>query len=109
MSVAPTPSEIFHRTVEEGDRGLDQSLLELVATSFIAGSAAAFGIGMVFLIVGRSGPDPPGSLPALPVLPRPDVGGSAPRYRERPGEPVADRSRHLGAEVPPGLPGRDRV
>jgi len=49
MSVAPTPSEIFHRAVEEGDRGLDQSLLELVATSFIAGSAA-FGIVALALV-----------------------------------------------------------
>jgi len=82
MSVAPDPSDVFDRAVEEGERRLDQSLLELFATSFIAGSTIvfgivalalvhasveprfgavahvagtlAFGIGMVFLIVGRS-------------------------------------------------------
>ena len=82
VPVAPSPSEIFDRSVDEGQRRLDQSLLELVATSFIAGftvvfgivalglvhanvepqfgevahvaGALAFGIGMIFLIVGRS-------------------------------------------------------
>jgi len=82
MSVAPVPSEIFDRAVEEGHRRLDQSLLELVSTSFIAGftiifgivalgiveaileprvgemsklaGALAFGPGLVFLVVGRA-------------------------------------------------------
>jgi formate/nitrite transporter FocA (FNT family) len=81
VSVAPDPPRIFARAVEEGERRLDQSLLELVATSFIAGftvvfgvvalglvhaafhdyggvahvaGSLAFGTGMVFLIVGRS-------------------------------------------------------
>lgn len=82
MSVAPSPSEIFERAVEEGKRRLDQSLLELVSNGFIAGftivfgivalaivhaltepvlgeaakiaGALAFAIGVVFLIVGRS-------------------------------------------------------
>lgn len=82
MSVAPGPSEIFHRAVEEGERRLDQSVLELVSTSFIAGftiifgivaqalayaavepefgevakvaGALAFGTGLVFLVVGRA-------------------------------------------------------
>lgn len=77
----PTPTEIFNRAVEEGERRLDQSLLELVSTSFIAGftiifgivalgivealvepkgseiarlaGALAFGVGVVFLVVGR--------------------------------------------------------
>jgi formate/nitrite transporter FocA (FNT family) len=81
VPVAPEPTEIFHRAVEEGDR-LDQSLLELVSTSFIAGltivfgvvalgivhalvepqfgrvariaGALAFGVGLVFLIVDRA-------------------------------------------------------
>ncbi|MFW6320637.1 MAG: formate/nitrite transporter family protein [Halohasta sp.] len=44
MSVAPTPTEIFHRAVEEGHRRLDQSTLELAATSFIAGFTIVFGI-----------------------------------------------------------------
>ncbi|MFW6317111.1 MAG: formate/nitrite transporter family protein [Halorubrum sp.] len=82
MTVAPDPSEIFHRAAEEGKRRLDQSLLELVSTSFIAGftivfgivaqgithaavepqfgevarvaGALAFGIGLIFLVVGRA-------------------------------------------------------
>ena len=82
MPVAPDPSEIFDRAVEEGERRLDQSLLELVSTSFIAGftivfgiaalgivhamveprfgevaqiaGALAFGVGVVFLVVGRA-------------------------------------------------------
>jgi formate/nitrite transporter FocA (FNT family) len=82
VSVAPDPAEIFERAVQEGKRRLDQSFLELVSTSFIAGftivfgsaakaivhasveprfgevarvaGALAFGVGMVFLIVGRA-------------------------------------------------------
>jgi formate/nitrite transporter FocA (FNT family) len=82
VSVAPDPSEIFHRAVEEGERRLDQSALELVSTSFIAGftvvfgiaalgivhayaapqlgelatvaGALAFGVSLVFLVVGRA-------------------------------------------------------
>ena len=82
MSIAPDPPEIFDRAVDEGNRRLDQSLLELFATSFIAGftvvfgmvalglvhgslqpvlghgahvvGSLAFGLGMVFLIVGRT-------------------------------------------------------
>lgn len=82
MAGAPTPGEIFDRAVEEGDRRLEQTLLELVSTSFIAGftivfgvvalgivealvephfgemarigGALAFGFGMVFLVVGRT-------------------------------------------------------
>jgi len=82
VSVAPDPSEIFERAVEEGERRLDQSTLELISTSFIAGftvvfgmvalgiveaavepavgeaakvaGALAFGVGVVFLVVGRA-------------------------------------------------------
>lgn len=82
MGSAPKPIEIFRRAAEEGERRLDQSLLELVATSFIAGftivfgmlamgvvkgafeplpgqipdiaGALAFGLGVVFLVVGRA-------------------------------------------------------
>ena len=82
MSVAPDPEEIFERAVAEGERRLDQSTLELVSTSFIAGftvvfgivalgiveaaveprydgiarvaGALAFGVGVVFLVVGRA-------------------------------------------------------
>ena len=82
MSVAPVPAEIFDRAVDEGRRRLEQSTLELVATSFIAGftivfgmvalgvlegvlapygdgvahvaGALGFGLGVVFLVVGRA-------------------------------------------------------
>ncbi|PSQ06381.1 transport [Halobacteriales archaeon QS_5_68_33] len=82
MAIAPSPGEIFDRAAEEGERRLDQSAVELVATSFIAGftvvlgivalgavhalveprfqglgrigGALAFGIGLVFLVVGRA-------------------------------------------------------
>lgn len=82
MSGAPTPTEVFDRAVAEGERRLDQSLLELVSTSFIAGFTVVFGIvalgivqaavepsfgdaarvagalafapGLVFLVVGRT-------------------------------------------------------
>jgi len=82
VPVAPSPDEIFERAVEEGERRLDQSTLELVSTSFIAGftivfgivalgivhaliepefgdvatvaGALAFGPGVVFLVVGRA-------------------------------------------------------
>ena len=82
MPVAPDPSEIFQRAVREGERRLDQPLLELVSTAFIAGftivfgiialgvahaltepvlgeaakvaGALAFGLGVVFLVVGRA-------------------------------------------------------
>ena len=77
-----TPSETFDRAVTEGQRRLDQSLLKLVSTSFIAGftivfglvglglvegafpagvhglaglgGALAFGVGVVFLVAGRT-------------------------------------------------------
>ncbi|WP_122088130.1 formate/nitrite transporter family protein [Halalkalicoccus subterraneus] len=54
MAVAPSPSEIFQRAVEEGERRLDQSMLELVATSFIAGFTVVFGtvaLGIVHAVV----------------------------------------------------------
>ena len=82
MPVAPSPDKIFDRAVEEGKRRLDQSLVELVSNSFIAGftvvfgivalgiveayippsfgnlgaigGALAFGVALVFLIVGRT-------------------------------------------------------
>ena len=43
MSALP-PAEIFDRAVEEGKRRLDQSLLEMISTSFIAGFTIVFGI-----------------------------------------------------------------
>lgn len=82
MASALNPAEIFERAADEGKRRLDQSLLELVATAFIAGftiifgiialgivdalarplvgefakvlAALAFGIGIVFLVIGRA-------------------------------------------------------
>lgn len=82
MALAPDPSEIFHRAAKEGERRLDQSMLELASTSFIAGFTVVFGIaalgiahaavepslgeiariagalafapGLVFLVVGRA-------------------------------------------------------
>ncbi|RZH68081.1 formate/nitrite transporter family protein [Natrinema altunense] len=82
MSTVPDPAGIFDRAVDEGQRRLEQSLLELAATSFIAGftivfgivalgvvdglvepqfgeaahvaGALTFGVGMVFLVVGRA-------------------------------------------------------
>ncbi|HEV7346333.1 MAG TPA: formate/nitrite transporter family protein [Devosia sp.] len=82
MSDVPTPSEAFQHAAEEGERRLDQSLLELLSTGFIAGftiifgvvglglvhgtfgegssaasdlaGALAFALGVVFLVVGRA-------------------------------------------------------
>lgn len=83
MSTAATPEAIYERAKEEGRRRLSMPLLEQVATGFIAGvtiifgivalgatealiaphlgsgvgtvaGALAFGIGVVFLVVGRS-------------------------------------------------------
>jgi formate-nitrite transporter family protein len=83
MSAAPTPEVIYERAEEEGRRRLSMPLLEQVATGFIAGvtivfgivalgitealvepelghglaalaGALAFGIGVVFLVVGRT-------------------------------------------------------
>lgn len=83
MSVAPSPAEIFDRSAEEGEHRLQSDNLELLSRAFIAGfnivfgiialavvhalvaprfgreagelaGGLAFGIGVVFLIVGRS-------------------------------------------------------
>lgn len=82
MASAPAPSEIFESAVSEGRRRLEQPMLELVGTAFVAGItvvlgivglAAAhgavqpyaaglaplagglvFGVGLVFLIIGRT-------------------------------------------------------
>ncbi|WP_177177972.1 hypothetical protein [Citreimonas salinaria] len=37
MPIAPTPKEAFSRAVDEGERRLDQSMIELLSTGFIAG------------------------------------------------------------------------
>ena len=83
MAVAPSPDEIYRRAVEEGRRRLAMPAIEQITTAFIAGvtivfgivalgvvealvvptlgegpgrlaGALAFGIGLVFLIVGRT-------------------------------------------------------
>ena len=82
MTAGPDPAEIFERAASEGQRRLDQSALELVSTGFIAGftivfgiialgiveaafhqefetlaklaGAVAFGIGLVFLVIGKA-------------------------------------------------------
>lgn len=81
MTVAPTPQGIYHAAAKEGERRLNMPPLEQLSTGFIAGvtivfgiaalgvtealvghgsgvgklaGALAFGIGLVFLVVGRS-------------------------------------------------------
>lgn len=83
MGAAPDPQEVYDRAADEGRRRLDLPALEQIATGFIAGvtiifgivalgvvdalvaarfgselgtlaGAVAFGIGVVFLVVGRS-------------------------------------------------------
>ena len=44
MPVAPTPDEIYDRAEQEGRRRLQMSLLDQVATAFIAGVTIIFGI-----------------------------------------------------------------
>lgn len=44
MSAPRTPDEIFQRAVEEGARRLDQTTVELLSTSFIAGFTIVFGV-----------------------------------------------------------------
>jgi formate/nitrite transporter FocA (FNT family) len=50
VSAAPTPAEIFDRAAEEGRRRLDQSLLELLSTSFIAGFTVVFGLAALGIV-----------------------------------------------------------
>lgn len=57
MTVPPDPSEIFSRAVEEGERRLDQSMLELVATSFIAGFTVVFGIAALGIVHAMFAPE----------------------------------------------------
>lgn len=83
MPIAPTPQEMYERSAAEGERRLSASVLDVAATGFLAGftivfgiialgithglvaeslgegvgkvaGALAFGIGLVFAIVGRS-------------------------------------------------------
>lgn len=50
MAIAPTPSEIFRRAADEGERRLDQSFVELVSTGFIAGFTVIFGLLALALV-----------------------------------------------------------
>ena len=52
MPVAPTPHEVFRRAVAEGERRLDQSTIELVSTSFIAGFTVVFGMVALGIVEG---------------------------------------------------------
>src|SRR3712207_516169 len=83
MTAAPTPEEIYARAKKEGDRRLFMAPLEQISTGFVAGvtivfgivamavtralveprlgpgladlaGSLAFGLGLVFLVVGRS-------------------------------------------------------
>lgn len=56
MPVAPSPAEIFRRAAEEGERRLGQSLLELVATGFIAGFTVVFGVAALGVVHALTGP-----------------------------------------------------
>ena len=57
MAVAPNPAEIFERAAREGERRLDQSMLELTATAFIAGFSIVFGIVALGIIESLIGPE----------------------------------------------------
>lgn len=56
MSVAPAPEDIFVRAAQEGERRLNQTFLELAATSFIAGFSVVFGIVALGVIESLFGP-----------------------------------------------------
>jgi formate/nitrite transporter FocA (FNT family) len=52
MSVAPTPVEIYRRAVNEGDRRLSATGVELLATGFNAGFTIVFGIAALSIVHG---------------------------------------------------------
>ena len=110
MSIAPNPTEIFQRAADEGERRLEQSLLELVSNSFIAGftvvfgivalgiveatvpaslggvrrlaGALAFGVALVFLLVGRTALFNENFFdPVSAMVERPELRGVAPLLR----------------------------
>ena len=56
MSVEKTPSHIFDLAADEGERRLDQTTLELVATGFIAGFTIVFGVLAMGIVEGLAGP-----------------------------------------------------
>jgi len=68
VSVAPDPDEIFDRAVEEGERRLDQSLLELVSTSFIAGFTVVFGMAALGIVEAAVEPAAPALAPVAGAL-----------------------------------------
>lgn len=56
MADALKPSEIFERAAAEGERRLDQSGIELIATGFIAGFTVVFGIAAMAIVDGLARP-----------------------------------------------------
>ena len=50
------PGEIFKKSAEEGDRRLNQSMLELLSTGFIAGFTIVFGIIALGIVEGLARP-----------------------------------------------------
>jgi formate/nitrite transporter FocA (FNT family) len=56
MADALTPGEIFEKSAEEGERRLDQSLLELLSPGFIAGFTIVFGIVALGIVEGLARP-----------------------------------------------------
>jgi formate/nitrite transporter FocA (FNT family) len=56
MASALHPAEIFELAAKEGERRLDQSFLQLVATAFIAGFTVVFGIIAMAIVEGLTRP-----------------------------------------------------
>lgn len=68
MSSALQPAEIFQQAAKEGERRLDQSFLELVATAFIAGFTIVFGIIGLGVVEGMARPAMGGAAKLLGAL-----------------------------------------
>ncbi len=56
MAIAPTPVEIYRRAVNEGERRLSATGLELLATGFNAGFTIVFGIAALAIVHGLTEP-----------------------------------------------------
>jgi formate-nitrite transporter family protein len=57
VSVAPSPADVYERAVDEGRRRLDAPLVEQIATAFIAGVTIIFGIVALAVVEAELGPD----------------------------------------------------
>ncbi|AGN02798.1 formate/nitrite transporter [Salinarchaeum sp. Harcht-Bsk1] len=57
MTDVPSPADVFDDAVDEGNRRLEQSLLELASTSFIAGFTIVFGIVALGIVEGIVEPE----------------------------------------------------